>query len=62
MLYNLYVVIQANLDFQQASNVKIPNNTVLNSDMLFTAVLKFLIRFPLYEEIIFEYGVPKYRM
>lgn len=30
MLYNLYVVIQANLDFQQASNVKIPNNTVLN--------------------------------
>lgn len=45
MLYNLYVVIQANLDFQQASNVKIPNNTVLNGDMLFTAVLKFLIRF-----------------
>lgn len=41
MLYNLYVVIQANLDFQQASNVKIPKNTVLNGDMLFTAVLKF---------------------
>lgn len=62
MLYNLYVGIQANLDFQQASNVKIPNNTVLNSDMLFTAVLKFLIRFPLYEEMMFEYRVPKYRM
>lgn len=62
MLYNLYVVIQANLDFQQASNVKIPNNTVLNGDMLFTAVLKFLIRFPLYEEIKFEHGVPKHRM
>lgn len=62
MLYNLYVVIQANLDFQQASNVKIPNNTVLNGDMLLTAVLKFLILFPLYEEIMFEYRVPKYRM